>query len=222
MSYLPTNEPELREFAEHFADLTTATPGRFALVANDATQINTAVQNFVTKYLLATGEETRTAGAIAAKDAAKTTMIAILRAYAMLIKRNPAVEDQAKVDLGIGVYDFTRTPILAPTTRPIINIVKMDLLQHVLRFADVTTPESRARPAGAAGLQFFCHIGDAVAGAPADPLTCRFQQFTTKPTLTMAFDAADAGKKAFYFARWQTAMGKVGPFSQVASLTIAG
>lgn len=150
------------------------------------------------------------------------TLTAILRGYAMQIKRNRAVSNAAKINLGIGVYDFAATPVTAPTTFPLINIIAATPRQHEIRFADSDTPDKKTKPAGALGLQFFCAVGDAGAGAPADPLASRFQAFVTRQPYRMDFAAADVGKTAYYFARWQTATGLVGPWSQVASMTVAG
>jgi hypothetical protein len=224
--YLPNKDADLMVFGNAFASKVTAAPATYGLVANDATAISAAAADFAAKYATAADEATRTAAAIVAKDAARLTLIAILRAYAMMIKPNRAVSDEAKTDLGIGIYDFNRAPVAAPETRPQINIVAVDLLRHKLLITDSTTPNKKGKPAGAIGLQFFCQVGDTpggVAGAPpSDPQSCRFQAFLSKAAMTMEFSAADAGKKAWYFARWQTGTGKVGPFSQVASMTVAG
>jgi hypothetical protein len=218
-NYLPSKESELKVFAANFAALVTATPVTYGLVAGDATQISAAATDFATKYDLAFNPATRTAATIDAKNTAKNTLTAILRGYAMQIKSNRAVTDAAKINLGIGVYDFSPTPVPAPATFPLINIVAATPRQHEIRFADSATPDKKSKPTGALGLQFFCSVGEV---PPADPLTSRFQAFVTKQPYMMDFEAADVGKTAFYYARWQTRTGQVGPWSQVASMTVAG
>jgi hypothetical protein len=222
VSYLPTREADLKTFAENFAALIVAAPANYALVANDATAIDQATQDFVTKWNLVQNPGTRTAPSLAAKDAAKTTLTAILRGYAMLIKSNRAVSDQAKIALRIGVYDFVRTAVAAPTTRPQVSVVGVDIKQHELHFADSTTAEKKAKPAGAQGLQLFYLVAPAGTPAPEDPLSARFYAVLTKPSLTMRFTAADSGKTAWYMARWQTATGLVGPWSVPVSMPVAG
>ena len=220
--YLPKKESELNTFALNFATLVVATPATFGLVAGDATAIDEAAQDYAVKYELAFNPATRTEAAIAAKDAAKISLSAILRGYAMQIKSNRAVSAEAKINLGIGVFNFVRSAIPAPDTRPLVEVVKVDVRRHELRFADSLTPEKKARPAGTAGLQLFSHVGDAAIGAPADPLASRFLVFATRSTLKLDFAAADAGKTAWYYARWQTATGLTGPWSVPVSMPIVG
>ena len=220
--YLPTKESELKTFALNFATLIKATPADYGLVAADGTELDRVAQDYADKYDLAYNPATRTEATVDAKDSARITLTEVLRGYAIQIKSNRELTDQAKINLGIGVYDFTHTPIPAPSTRPLVEVVKVDVRRHELRFADSTTPDKKAKPTGVLGLQLFYHVGEASAGAPTDPLASRFHAFITRSTLKLDFSAADAGKTAWYYARWQTATGLTGPWSVVISMPIVG
>jgi hypothetical protein len=84
---------------------------------------------------------------------------------------------------------------------------------------DAENPDRPGKPRHVIGLQLFCHVGDV---APADPLDARFERFVTRQTYTVEFQPQQVGKKAFYYARWQIATGDTGPWSAVASMTVAG
>ena len=220
--YIPTKDADLMVYANSFDGRTTADPALYGLVAGDAAQIHAAAQDFATKLALASDPGTRTEAAIASKDTAKVLLTALLRGYAMLIKSNRAVSDEAKINLGIGVYDTVRSRVLAPATFPVIQILGATPRQHELRFTDSGDADKKGKPAGAQGLQLFCHVGEGSAGAPADPLASRFQSLVTRSTMRMTFAPADVSKTAYYYARWYTASGLTGPWSLVASMTVAG
>jgi hypothetical protein len=140
----------------------------------------------------------------------------------MMIKRNRAVTDEAKVDLGIGTYDFSPTPVPPPTTFPVISVLGATPRRHELHFNDSAAPDKKARPAGAAGLILFCQAQEVKDPPPVNGASAPFQALVTKPTFMMDFAAEDLGRKAYYFARWHTAKGLLGPWSQVASMIVAG
>src|SRR5512141_2322551 len=109
--YLPKRETELKAFALNFAAKTTATPSAYGLVANDATQISDAAQDFADKLDLATSPAGCIPANVELKNQAKDVLVAILRGYAMQIKNNRAVSNADKINLGIGVYDGNKAPV---------------------------------------------------------------------------------------------------------------
>jgi hypothetical protein len=133
--------------------------------------------------------------------------------------RPDAAPDKLKVGLGIRPETGQRTPIAAPSSRPIVQILGSTPLRHELFFADAENPDRPGKPRHVIGLQLFCHVSDA---APGDPLDARFERFVTRQTYTVEFKPQQVGKKAFYYARWQIATGDTGPWSAVASMTVAG
>lgn len=220
--YLPRRDAELMVFANAFAQKIAADPAAYGLTAGDAAQLGAAAMDYAARYAIARNPATRTAAAVAAKDGARKTLTAILRGYAMMIKRNGAVSSDAKVALGIGVYDVGLTPVPAPTTFPIIHITGATPLQHELRLGDSATPERTARPEGTVGLLLFCQVAAAEEPVPTDGAKAPFLAIVTRAIHRTSFDAADVGKTAYYFARWFTERGLLGPWSQAVSMTVAG
>jgi hypothetical protein len=112
----------------------------------------------------------------------------------------------------------TRTPIPAPATSPLLNIVANTPGVQTLRYADSATPDSGKKPFGAIQLQLFVVTGTA---AVTDPDSAAFLAAHTRNPVEVPFTSADDGKVATYFARWATRTGEVGPWSLPVSMRIA-
>jgi hypothetical protein len=67
--------------------------------------------------------------------------------------------------------------------------------------------------------------GDAAAPDAArmlgDPATFSFLTLTTRPTLRTDFTTAAGGKTAVYMLRWVNTRGEKGPWSEIATATVA-
>jgi hypothetical protein len=219
LSYLPSAEAVLAEWALNFATKLTAAPATYGVTAPQALVMQTAYDEFKTAYAAAINPATRTRSAIEAKNIKKAAMIGEVRPLAMQIKLNDSVANADKIELGLTLSAGTLTPVQAPSTPPIIMIISATPRQQSLRVVDSATPQSRAKPRGATGLQLF---GKAATGGPVSADDCKFVGFITRQPFVVNWQAADVGKTAFYYGRWQNAKGEVGPWSLVASFTIAG
>ena len=216
--YIPSRDANLADWMNNFSTLITGSPGTYALTAGDATTIATYVSAFVNALTVVSNPATKTRATVAAKDGAKAAMLDIVRPYAQQVRANRGVSNEHKVALGLTIADETRTPIPAPATNPILMVIGATPGEHTVRFADSATPDRRKKPFGAIGLQLFV----VVAAAPVnDPAAAEFRSFVTKQPFAVMYEAADNGKVATYFARWQTRTGLVGPWSTGVAFTIA-
>lgn len=204
--YIPPTDAALRAWAVNYADLITAAPATYGLDAPAALAIQDAVDEFV-EALDAYTKDTRTVVLVAAKNAAKFAMLALVRTYSAQIRLNPGVSNENKLALGLNLPNTSPSPIPAPATSPILAFVGATPGQHTLRFADTLTPDSRRKPFGVVALQLFLGIG--VAAIP-DPADCAFYATITKQPTPVDFDPADAGKVATYYGRWVTRSGPGG------------
>lgn len=218
-SYIPTREAEMRIWAATFATLITADPAKYGLAAGDAFAISAKVNAFDAAYTVAIEPATRTKPTVAAKDQAKIEMLDLLRQYAQQIRSNRGVAVDDKLALGLNIPDGSPTPVPPPSTVPMLNVSQVTPLAHTIRFRDAEAGNSRAKPAGVLGMQLFCVVADA---APASPEGTRFISFVTRDNFTREFQPGDVGKTAYYYGRWQTRTGLTGPWSQIASMTVAG
>ena len=216
--YMPAEDAQFSLWAQAFAAGLNADPAKFMMSPSECASVQTVVDNFVEALLVANTESTRTKGTVAAKDDARSICKSLCRQYAMLIKDNTGITDQDKIDIGVRPINPDREPIDAPTTPPLLNVLGNLPGQQTIRYADTTTPDSRARPFGASELQLFLGVTEDL---PAELSQCQFYGKFTRNPIDVAFDETKDGKLATYYARWASPRGDVSPWSVPVSFRIA-
>lgn len=216
-SYIPTQQEELASWADNFSALITAGPSTYGLAPADAVIIAAAVTGYTAALTLALDPATRTPVTVNSKDAARANLLVVVRPYAVAISINPGIASEDKIALGVNPRQNPPTPVTAPTSNPLLSFIAATPGQHTLRAADQFTPDTRAKPAGVTQMQLFAFVGTTVPTGPED---ASFLGVYTKQPIAVTFAPADAGKKAYYWARWQTRTGLVGPWSTVLSQTV--
>lgn len=217
--YIPPKDADLAAWAENFSDLITANPTTYGLQAADAVVIAAANAPWQAAYLVAVNPGTRTTVTIAAKNAAKVAFITLARTYASQIRINPGVANADKLDLGLNLPNNSPSPIPPPATWPILAVPTAGPALHEIRFADSSSPASRAKPPLVVQMQLFRGVGVAPIVDPA--LTQFLAGVTKNPYQSVFTDPTDAGKVATYFARWLNRNGEVGPWSAPVSMIVS-
>jgi hypothetical protein len=217
-SWIPSKDADFDTFSNNFKSLIVATPTNYGLTTSDGTALSTAWTSFHNAYLIATTGSTRNHGTIQTKNAQKANLRTLMQNYGTTIRANRAVSDELKINLGLHVRDASPTPIPPPSTAPSLLLGNTRPGVQQVRATDESTPNSRAKPNGTAGMLVF----RAVETAPVtDPDTCRFLVFAGRTDFTCNYTSADNGKTATYFARWTNAKGEMGPWSQPLTVPIA-
>lgn len=220
--YIPAKDADFDAWLTNFSALITATPTAYGLTAPDAVIIAAQKTAFAAALATATDPSTRTAPAVAAKDAARALAVATVRPYAINVKLNASVTNSQRSDLGLTINSFPPTPIPAPVTAPALVLVQATPLSHQLRFYDVTTPTSKAKPYGVIGLEVRRAIGTSPA---VDPDSAAYLTTWGKSPNLSTFSSGDVGKVATYFGRWVTRSGpggrqQTGPWSTALAVTV--
>jgi hypothetical protein len=216
--FLPSKDQDLDAWATNFSARITLAPTTYGLVAGDATALATLVTGFSSALATATNPVTRTAGTVAAKDTARAVLVADIRSLARRIQAFPSVTAQQKADLGLPIHDAVPTPVPPPATKPIVTILEKDNKVHVIRLADETTPNKRARPVGTSGAEVYSFVGP---NPPGDLEGWRFEGIASRSDFDVDFNSDDVGKVATIVARWFNRKGEVGPVSNPITGTIA-
>lgn len=216
-SYIPTKQEDLATWATNFSALLTASPTTYGLAAGDASVVASAVGAYTTALTAALDPGTRTQVTVNTKDAARANLLAIVRPFAVNISNNPGVATNDKIDIGVNPRTNSPTPVPAPSTVPLLTFIAATPGQHTLRAADQNTPDTRGKPFGVIAMQLYAFVGTTVPTGPED---ATFLGVYTKQPIGVNFIPADAGKKAYYWARWQTRTGLTGPWSTVLSQTV--
>lgn len=216
--YIPAKDADFLAWLDNFDDLTAINFAAYGLTGGEAATITTQRTNYDAAFLAATNPATRTPVTVATKDTTKATALATVRPLAQKIRNNPAVSDPDRVALGLTVPDTSPSPIPAPITFPLLDLLRATPGQHWLQYRDSDTPTAKAKPFGALGMELWQVIGVAPG---VDPDLASYIGTVTKSPLSVTLNVADVGKYATYWARWITRRGLVGPWSSPVSLTVA-
>lgn len=217
--FIPATDGDFDTYTDNFNTYVNANLADFGLVAGDVAALNTAQTGWDTAFPLVAPALAAASAATQLKITARETLAAAIRALVKIIQAKPAVTAESKQAIGITIADTTKTAVAVPTTAPVGRIEQLNRLEHTVHFADSTTPTVKAKPAGVRGAQIWVKIGTT---PPASASDLQFLATDTRTPYVAQFDAADAGKTAYYWLRWENTKGETGPWSAVASATITG
>ena len=135
----------------------------------------------------------------AAKDTERDTYVTMLRSFSQQIQQRLTTTDEHRGGLGITIPDTKPTPVPAPTTAPMLNIVTAERLRHVVEASK--TPEEGGglgKPTGVRGVQLWRKIGDP---APVDETELAFASEFTRTRMTLDYQMTQGGQTVYYQAR---------------------
>lgn len=217
--YIPARDADFDNWMVNFSTVLTASPPTYGLTPADAAIVTATASAWGTSYDVAIAGPTRGPFSIAAKDTQRVITTAAVRPYAQLISLNAGVTTAAKIAIGVNPRTNTPAPIAAPATNPILSVVLATQLAHSLRFRDeLSSPSVKSKPFGV--MQCYLY-GTASLTQITNPAALNFLGGYTKTPLTVQWTGADAGKIAYYAAKWANRTGLVGPWSPIVSFTIA-
>jgi hypothetical protein len=212
--YIPQGDAALQLWAANYSSLITASPTTYGLIAGDATATAAALATYATQLTAATNPATRTSVTVAAKDSARATLVALIRSQVNKIQAVPTVTPTQKTSLGITVRSTTRTPVPAPTTRPLMTVVRSNGPVLDVRINDELTPDTRALPFGVLLCEVYIKLG---VSPGTDISTYRLLAQTGRSV--NQFDVTDvaAGAVMNFITRWVNRRGQPGPQSDVVA-----
>lgn len=164
--YVPRADGEFRDWLWNFARVIHHDPQAFLLTPADCAMLVELAGRFEAAYL--ERKRTRTAGTTVAKNDVRKNAWSIVRPMAMLIKHNPRIDDERKIELGVYLQRESgdQSRIAAPIDPPLLmNITGMRRRGgiggvHRLRYQDGARPTSRRKPPEASGLELLVVIED--------------------------------------------------------------
>lgn len=217
--YLPRTDADFSDWLHNFNTYANANLAALGLVAGDLTPIQTASTNFDASMSANDAMQSQAQGTSMTKDGNRRTTEDLVRSLVARIQSHPSVTDAQRTSLGITVRSTSRTPVGAPTSKPIATVDTSQRLQHTISFVDESSPTSRAKPDGVQG----CEIWTKIDGPPpTDPSQLTYLATDTRTPYTAEFDGSQAGKTAYYMLRWVSTRSEAGPWSQTVSATITG
>ena len=155
------------------------------------------------------------------KVEARRKFVALMRPSVRRIQTFGGTTDAHRGNLGITIPDPSRTPVVAPTSRPLVKVDFSKRLVHRIAFVDEKTPTRRARPRGVMGAEVWVKVTARGESPPTGPGDLTFLLLSTGTPAVSEYRGAEAGKTAHYMLRWLNRRGDPGPWSETASATIA-
>ena len=216
--YIPSKDSDLVGWSQNFADVITAAPTDYGLIAGQASAYDTLNTAYADAYAAAINPGTRTPVTVAAKDTARNELVASARSLAQVARRYPGITNELLSDAGLTVPDPIPSPVPAPVTQPVLSLLSSSSLKNTLRFKDSVLANPRSKPQGVVSMQLFQLIG---LTPPSDISECKFVGNFSRMPAEVNYSGDDALKNAYYLARWVNAKGQVGPQSALFSQTIA-
>ena len=168
-------------------------------------------------YPTATEEATSTITLVKKKNTSLKNMLVIMRRiYADFPKSKMTQPDFDT--LGITQRGDSQTKNPKPKTWPIITVDSVNRLVHFISFMDSKAEAAFAKPDGIKSCQLWMCIGN----EPKVVEDLTFVGNCTKWPYKVEFKGTDAGKKVYYWARWENTTAEIGEWGPAASATIGG
>ena len=226
--FIPRSDAQIGVWAAQFWQTADGLVPGVPIPQNEVDAVEEALAEWLIAWPALQAARAAYEAALREKDARRRTLEQAARTLARTVQAMPQITDADRAKFGIplraghraqgrglsaGPSAFTTRPsALIPA--PLIEIKHIGTLTHTLRIVDSATPLRRALPKGAK----WAEVWRAVGGPTAE---FGFYRITTKPLVRTTFDAADAGRAARYMIRWIGRGNTPGPWSAVASATVA-
>lgn len=227
-NYIPRPDGDCAAWAAQFATACKDNQAALGLSGKERSDIQAAVDAFVNDLNANVAAQAAAESAAQTKNLSRTAMEQLLRSFTRIFQSAPTMTDALRAQLGITVPTGTLTPTPAPTTAPVLTVDLPARLTHTLRLTDSATPTRTAKPRGVLGAEVWFKLvtspdreGAGSSPTLGDPSTFRFLSLATKPLARATFRPDEGGKTAVYMTRWVTTRGEKGPWSEIATATIA-
>jgi hypothetical protein len=218
--FFPQADADFVAWGDQFNSYVQANFAALGLSATEATGLNSAWFRFRIGYAAHVQARAAASAAYQEKARSRRAFEALMRPAVRRIQTFGATTDAQRGELGITIPDRTRTPVGAPTSRPLVKVDFSKRLSHRIAFADERTPLRRVRPRGILGAEVWVKVSAPGEGPPSGAADLKFLLLATRSPAVVEYGGADAGKTAHYMIRWLSRRGEPGPWSETASATI--
>ena len=217
---LPRVDAKFLNWSANFGDLIATDPPGFGLSEKQVTDFNNLLRTFRASYGRAVEPSTKTAVAVAQKNADRDALRLDARRLVSVIDGQAAVTDAQRVALGIVVRDTSPTPVARPAYPPLIEVQQVAGNGVTIRLLDSRDTSRRGRPVVAIGATVFSYVGDV---APVEESAWTYEGNTSKTTLTVQFSQLlPPGTKVWFTAFWYNRRAESGPPAAPVTCNLPG
>jgi hypothetical protein len=209
--FYPRREADIVRFTANFSAKINADAPLYGLTEPAAAEYAVLQQAFAQTYAVAQSPSTDTSSATAAKEADRVALERATRPLVRLIKANPNVTDEMRVNLGLSPQTQRRRRVPAPDAAPSLLVVGSVGGAVRVRLSDLTSLR-RGKPRDVNGAVIFGHAGD---NPPADPREWNVKAITSRATAQLHFSPnLPPGTKVWLTACWTNARQERGPLCE--------
>jgi hypothetical protein len=215
--YIPRPDAQFNDWQVNFTDYLSANAAALGVGETEIKELLAQRAEWEDTYRQCLSAQAAATSAREAKDTSRNDWQGTIRSLAQRLQASKTTTDAQRAALGITVPDRISTPAGAPTSRPSARIENRGGLRHTVNFVDENTPTRTAKPAGVMGAEIWVYLGDA---PPADSQQMHFLGLDTSTPYEAKFEAADAGKTAYYRLRWVNRQGEAGDWGAIANAVV--
>jgi len=215
--YIPRQDDQLGPFLQTFLNGSQGHETALGITTGERDAIESATEDWLGALAAYQAAHAALASTLDGKNLARATVVGLVRLANAKVQVKLPGSDPLKTAAGLPSHDTTPTRAPAPSTRPVLVVNTSQRLEHKLTYRDETTPLSRAKPPGVREIEVWCKVG---SPAPAGPGDCVLMGTSSTSSLRLTHKDADAGKTAYYLARWKNAHAECGPWSETVVATI--
>jgi hypothetical protein len=217
--YIPKNDAVFnvwfKNLYQYVGQKTSGASPEWTHIPKDAVEeLGAAYQDWYTKYSLTTKPHTKAENV--EKDEAKAAAIKVIRPFVQQWLRFKPVINSDRVNMGLPIYDETRTIHGAPTEQAEF-FFKLTGIREITVHFKVLGAEGRAKPSHYAGALIKWAVLDK---PPSDIEELTHHELASKTPHTLKFKESERGKTVYVALAWQNGKGDLGPYSEIQSAVI--
>jgi hypothetical protein len=217
--YVPKSDSEFNLWQGNLVTIVVDNKTPWGVLPDSLADLQNKQTRWINAFAKASVKQNRTPADVQEKSDARTDYEPALRGFVSeFLAGNSKVSDSDRARMGLTVKSTTRTPVAAPSTRPVAIIDYSVRLQHTINFADEGAT-SKAKPVGVHGCEIFYKIDGA---APVDASELSYLATDTATPYVTTFEGKYAGKTVYYMLRWVNTRGEQGPWSSTFSAMVVG
>lgn len=213
--YIPPKNADLVAWQLNFSTLLTAAPATYGLMTSDAATVAAAYAALNAAYGLITSPSTKTATTVQAFNIQKVTSLSVFRPYAQTIANNAGVSASNKIAIGVNARTTPPTPVPSPPTYPVLYFGSNSNAGQVIRYHDSANSASvKSKPFGVLQIQIFATVSTTPI---TDPTLLDYRLSITTSPFQLTMGSGNAGKTAYYAARYITRKGLLSSYGPIIS-----
>jgi hypothetical protein len=213
--FIPQSGRKLVAWSANFAMQVAKNISAWNISEQEVADLQNATTTFATLHALA-NSPAKTAIIVAEKNAARKTLVNIIRGLVNFQLKNPIITDAQRFTMGLHVHDTTPTRIPPPASRPELYIKVFDMRRLKIVFKNMGSA-SKAKPYGVNGAVIVYAVLDT---PPVSPAALTLSALATHTPFTLEFTEEERGKKVYVAICWQNEKGQKGPWSEIESAIV--